>query len=165
MDASAVDRMLASYNQCKARAAHLKTHITVMEQRMQNAAANAMLGEALHAQNYDPMPHGNMPGDPVGTLVQRYVDGFIPDSLDELKKELNKAKRDLENAEAIIAFVDGWMLALTDREKYVIIHQVICKETWCEVLNGYEMQFGPYGKQGLRRMRKRALEKIYETVE
>ena len=165
MDANAVDRMLASYNQCKARAAHLKTSIAIMEQRLSEGASAAMIGEALHAQNYDPMPHGNMPGDPVGTLVQRYVDGFIPDSLEELRKEIDKARRDLVNAQAIIDFVDGWLLALTEREKFVIIHQVIDKETWREVLSEYEARFGPYGKQGLRFLRNRALDKIYMTVE
>lgn len=165
MDTDSVDKMLAAYNQCKARVTHIRNQLAIMERQLEYEKAHAMEGEALHAQSYDPTPHGNMPGNPVESLVLRYISGYQPKYIKDLQKDVDKVKDELYECEMVIQFVDGWLLCLNEREKFVIERHVIANGTWRGVLDEYEDKFGPFGKEGLRKLKKRALNKIYEAAE
>lgn len=106
-----------------------------------------------------------MPGNPVESLVLRYMSGYEPKYIKDLQQDVDKVRDELYEAEMVIRFVDGWLICLTDRERFVILHHVISSETWTEVLDLYEKQYGQFGKEGLRKIKKRALNKIYEAAE
>lgn len=160
-----VDKMLACYNQCRSRANHIKNQLAIMERQLESEKAHAMEQDALHAQSYDAAPHGNGPGNPTESLVLRYLSGYVPRYIKDLQEDVDKVKDELFENEMVINFVDGWLICLNDREKFVIMHHVISSETWVEVLNQYEERFGQFGKEGLRKIKKRALNKIYEAAE
>lgn len=160
-----VDKMLACYNQCRSRATHIENQLAIMERQLEMEKAHAMEQDALHAQSYDPTPRGNGPGNPTESLVLRYLSGYVPKYIKDLQEDVDKVRDELFEAEMVIRFVDGWMIGLTEREKFVILHHVISSETWVEVLDQYEAKFGQFGKEGLRKIKKRALNKIYEAAE
>lgn len=160
-----VDKMLADYNRCRSRATHIQNQLAIMERQLEMEKARAMEEDALHAQSYDPTPQGNGPGNPTESLVLRYLSGYMPKYIKDLQEDADKVRDELYEAEMVIKFVDGWMIGLTEREKFVILHHVISSETWVEVLDQYEAKFGPFGKEGLRKIKKRALNKIYEAAE
>ncbi len=164
MDTDSVDKMLASYTKCKARVIHIRNQLAIMQHQLEYAQSRAMQEEALHGQSYDTMPHGNLPGNPVESLVLRYISGYQPKYIREMQQDVDRARDELYEAEMVIRFVDGWLLCLNERERYVIERQVIAGASWREVLDGYEQQFGQFGKEGLKKIKKRALEKIYEAA-
>ncbi|MBR3741018.1 MAG: hypothetical protein IKN04_11290 [Clostridia bacterium] len=165
MTSDQVDKMLEDYNRCRSRATHIKNQLAIMERQLQMEKSKAMEEDALHAQSYDASPHGNGPGNPTESLVLRYLSGYVPKYIKDLQEDVDKVRDELYEAEMVIKFVDGWMIGLTDREKFVILHHVISSETWVEVLDQYEDKFGQFGKEGLRKIKKRALNKIYEAAE
>lgn len=165
MDAQEVDKLLASYNHCRARAAHIRTQLALMQHQLSVETTNAMAGEALHAQSYDVMPHGNLPGNPVESLVLRYLSGYQPQYIREIQQNMDKAKDELYEVETVVSFVNSWMLCLNEREKFVIERYVINGCTWREVLDEYEQKYGQFGKEGLRKMKNRALGKMYDAAE
>lgn len=160
-----VDKILASYNQCRSRAAHIKNQLEIMERQLEQERAHAMTAEALHGMNIDGQPHGNGPGNPVESLVLRYISGFEPKYIKDMQQDVDKAKDELFECEMVIRFVDGWMLCLSDRERFIIQRHVLGDGTWRTVLDEYEKQYGQFGKDGLRKIKKRALAKIYEAAE
>lgn len=160
-----VDKMLLDYNRCRSRATHIENQLAIMERQLQQERSRAMQEEALHAQSYDAMPHDSMPGNPVESLVLRYLSGYEPKYIKDLQQDVDKVRDELYEAQMVIRFVDGWLICLTDRERFVILHHVISSETWAEVLDQFEKQYGQFGKDGLRKIKKRALNKIYEAAE
>lgn len=165
MDAREVDKLLASYNHCRARAAHIRTQLALMQHQLSVETTNAMAGEALHAQSYDVMPHGNLPGNPVESLVLRYLSGYQPQYIREIQQDMDKAKDELYEVETVVSFVNSWMLCLNERERFVVEKQVIEGYTWSDLLGEYEARYGQFGKEGLRKMKRRAMNKIYDTAE
>ena len=165
MDAREVDKLLASYNHCSARAAHIRTQLALMQHQLSVETTNAMAGEALHAQSYDVMPHGNLPGNPVESLVLRYLSGYQPQYIREIQQNMDKAKDELYEVETVVSFVNSWMLCLNERERFVVEKQVIEGCTWSDLLGEYEARYGQFGKEGLRKMKRRAMNKIYDTAE
>lgn len=165
MDAREVDKLLASYNHCRARAAHIRTQLALMQHQLSVETTNAMAGEALHAQSYDVMPHGNLPGNPVESLVLRYLSGYQPQYIREIQQNMDKAKDELYEVETVVSFVNSWMLCLNERERFVVEKQVIEGYTWSDLLGEYEARYGQFGKEGLRKMKRRAMNKIYDTAE
>lgn len=160
-----VDLMLTKYNQCRSRIAHIKNQLAILERQLEDEKAHAMENDAIHAQSYDPSPHGNLPGNPTESLVLRYLSGYEPKYIKDLQEDAEKAKDELFEAQMVVSFVDGWLICLTERERFVIEHHVIATEPWTEVLDRYEEKFGPFGKEGLRKIKKRAMNKIYEAAE
>ena len=159
-----VDKMLASYNQCRSRVTHIKNQLEIMERHLETEKAHAMENDAIHAVNYDGMPHGTTVGNPTESLVLRYMSGYQPRYIKELQEDVDKARDELFEAEMVISFVDGWMICLNDRERFVIERHVIQGGTWRTVLDEYESKFGQFGKEGLKKIRKKAMFKIYEAA-
>ena len=160
-----VDKIMASYNQCRSRATHIRNQLEIMERQLEMEKSHAMASEALHGQHIDGQPHGSGPGNPVESLVLRYISGFEPKYIKDLQKDVDKARDELFECEMVIRFVDGWMLCLSDRERFIIQRHVLGDGTWRTVLDEYERKYGQFGKDGLRKIKKRALAKIYEAAE
>ena len=165
MTPAEVDKMLSAYNRCLSRATHIKNQLAMMEHQLEVEKAHILASEALHGQSYDSQPHGTGPGNPVENLVLRYISGFEPKYIKDLQRDVDRAKDELFECEMVIKFVNGWMLALTEREKFIIQRHVLDHSTWRIVLDQYEKQYGQFGKEGLRKIKKKALGKIYEAAE
>ena len=165
MNTDQVDSMLRSYKACKARRGHLQNEVAFAERRLAYLKENAMYMEALGAQQYDGMPHGSGISNPVENLIIKYDDGYTPKYIKQMHQDLAPMRRELFEIKMVISFVDSWMLALTEREAFVIHQHVIEGRYWKDVLDEYEEKWGIFSKEGLRKMKKKALYKIYEAAE
>ena len=160
-----VDAMLHSYKACQARKGHLQNEVAIAERRLEYQRQNAMYNEALGAQQYDGMPHGSGVNSPVENLIIKYDDGYTPKYIKELARDLQQVHRELFEVRMVIDFVDSWLLSLTERELFVIQQHVIEGRFWKDVLDEYEVKWGVFSKEGLRKMKKKALNKIYKAAE
>lgn len=165
MNTDQVDAMLHSYNACKARKGHLQNEISFAERRLEYIRKNAMYQEALGAQQYDGMPHASGISNPIENLIVKYDDGYTPKYIKEIRQDIDPLYNELFEIDMVISFVDSWMLALTEREAFVIRQHVIEGRFWKDVLDEYEAKWGLFSKEGLRKMKKKALNKIYEAAE
>lgn len=165
MNTDQVDAMLHSYKSCMARKGHLRNEIAMAERRLAYLKENAMYMEALGAQQYDGMPHGSGISNPVESLIIKYDNGYTPKYIKEMREDLRPMYRELNEIESVISFVDSWMLALNEREEFVIRQHIIEGRFWKDVLDEYEPRWGIFSKEGLRKMKKKALSKIYEAAE
>lgn len=159
-----VDRMLVSYRSCTARAAYLKKQISIMRPQYERARAAMIEGDVLHAQNLDGMPHGSGVSNPVESLVLRYESGYQPRIIKDLHLDIAIAEDELQEMLMVTETIDGILQTLTEREEFVIRRHIIDAKTWNDVLDEYEGKFGPFGRDGLRKLAKRALAKLYEAA-
>lgn len=159
-----VDKMLEAYNQCRSRITHIRNQLEIMERHLASEKAHAIENDAIHAVNYDGMPHGTTVGNPTESLVLRYLSGYQPRYIKDLQEDVDKARDELFEAQMVVSFVDGWLICLTDRERFIIERHVIQGDTWRAVLDQYEERFGQFGREGLKKLRKKAMFKIYEAA-
>lgn len=160
-----VDAMLREYKTCMARGTHLRIEIEKMENLILKEIKNAIGEEALHAQQYSGMPHGSDMGSPVEDLVFKYLGGYTPPMVHVMQDELARMRREQTQCEKCVQYVDGWMQALNEREQEVVRLQVIDGMYWGEILYRFAHQHsGIFSKSSLRRIKAKALEKIYRVA-
>ena len=165
MNTDQVDAMLRSYKAYKARKGHLQNEVAFAERRLAYLKQNAMYEEALGAQQYDGMPHGSGISNPVENLIIKYDEGYTPKYIKDMHRDIEPLRRELFEIDLVISFVDSWMLALTEREAFIVQQHIIEGRFWKDVLDEYEAKWGLFSKEGLRKMKKKALCKIYEAAE
>ena len=160
-----VDKMLADYKHCVARSKHIEIELSIMERQYQQSTATMMQDEALKAVQYDGMPHGTDVGKPTENLVMRFMSGYVPKYIEELAGDIHRLNDELFEMRTVVRIVDSWLLALTDKELFVLKRHVIENCFWKEVLEEYEAKWGIFSKEGLRKIKKKALAKVYEAAE
>ena len=164
MNSERVDAMLADYRRCEGRAAHLANELEMLEHLRDQQETY----KVENAVNISPSLSG-MPGSPgvsdkVGNLAIRFASGYQPKYITELNEDIERVRSELFEMERVISFVKGWLLVLSDRERFIIEEHVIKGRFWSEIIGEYEEKFGPFSKDGMRKLKIRALEKIYETA-
>ena len=109
------------------------------------------------------MPHGSGVGKPVENIVLAHVDGYMPEELRVLIRQLESTERELKELYMVINFVDGWMSGLSEREGWIINHKVIDTDySWRELMMMYRVKFGEdHSRDALKRIKDRAMDKIY----
>lgn len=163
-----VDDYLAQYRECVGRVGYLTLNIPVMRVEIQRIKDNLVANAALETpQHEEGMPHGSGVGNPVEKIVLKYADGFTPEEVKEAEKELRSAERELENKQRVVLCVDAWLKGLNEREAWIINHKVIDSDySWREVIVMYRLQYGEeYSRDALKRIKDRAMEKIYRFAE
>ena len=158
-----VDQMLSQYKNCKGRTGHLELEIArrraELERRINNLVAEAATETPVREEG---MPHGTGVGNPVERIVLKYADGYIPDDLRAEMEELKSAERELHDKQMVIAYVDAWLSGLNDRERWVIEKNAIENYCWREMVDKLRKEFGEIrSKDSVKRLRDRAMEKIY----
>lgn len=157
-----VDMMLRDYKRCAARRAHLNIEIEEMQQDMLRELEIAIGDEAIRPRLLSNTPHGTETGNPVEDLVLKYFDGFTPPIIQGMKDELTAMLHESALCSSCVRYVDGWMSALLERERDVINMQVIEGMYWNEILVKLSQRYGNvFSKGGLRKIKDRALSKIY----
>ena len=165
MTPETVDRMLAAYKKCIARREHLKNEIQIMQKQLDLEKSRAMAEDAISSPKFDAMPHGTGTSNPVESLVVRYMPGYVPKYITDQATDIQRLKDELDEMERVIIYVDSWFLALSDKEQFVVRQHIIEGRFWKELLPEYEEKWGIFSKEGLRKVKKRALDKIYEAAE
>ena len=163
-----VDEYLSIYRECVGRVGYLELKLSVMRQDVQKIKDNLVADAALETpQREEGMPHGSGVGNPVERIVLKYADGFLPEDVIVAEKELAAAEQELDYRQRVVLCVDAWLKGLNEREAWIIIHKVIDSDySWREVIVMYRLKYGEeYSRDALKRMKDRALEKIYRFAE
>ena len=163
-----VDDYLAQYRECVGRVGYLLLRLPVMRSELQKIKDNLVADAALETpQHEEGMPHGSGVGNPVEKIVLKFADGFLPEDVMVAEKELQSAEQEFEYRQRVVLCVDAWLKGLSEREAWIINHKVIDSDySWREVIVMYRLQYGEeYSRDALKRIKDRAMEKIYRFAE
>ena len=161
-----VNTHLSRYKEDKARMEHLRVEIDREKADIEEAERVIELNpDALGAQNLSGMPHSTKISDPTAQTAIRLATGWVPKELKIMRDELDELVREFEDKKKRTAYVDAWLLALTERESWVIQKQVIGGEIWRDIMDDYEKVYRVrISQDSLARMKQKALKKIYALV-
>lgn len=165
MTPETVDKMLAEYNRCVARHDHILAELDMAKRQIEESMRTAMTDEALTGIQYDGMPHGSGVSNPTESIVVKYLSGYVPRYIKEMQIDAEKLRDELEEANTVILYVGAWMKALNERESFVVKAHVMDHRFWADILIEYQSRWGVFSKEGLRRLKKRALDKIYDIAQ
>ena len=161
-----VDEMLKTYRFDVGRCGHLETEIRKLERAI--AFHKGQLAEdaqAVNSQQISDMPRGTALGNPTERIGLMLASGWTPDYIREMEGELSALKSEYEERYFTVLFVSSWLKGLTERERWIIEHQIIDGEYWKDVIAGYRTEFSEdSSKDSLKRLKQRALGKIYEMA-
>ena len=166
MQRETVDEMLTKYKEYAARVAYLDEMIRQTEHLCESLHHNVIENTVSITQVITDMPRGTTTGDPTGKLGALLADGYTPDYIKQVENDLMSMKIELRSKETVVICVNAWLLGLNPREKFVIEHKIIAGMYWREMVPLYKNEFGEdYSRQGLKRIKKYAMEKIYRIAE
>lgn len=160
-----VDKLLGEYRTNKARLAELELRNIERRARLASAQEKALEGDAIRAQQYTGMPHGNAVGRPVEDLALHYVDGYVPQIIRDERSDIEAEQREIDCLRMRVKRVDVWLWCLDIRARYVISAQMIEGHTWQRLEDGSSAVFGYHMTAGgLRKIKRRAMETIYAVA-
>ena len=158
-----VDEMLKSYRFEIGRCGHLEVEIRQTEveiERVKHEAAEEVA--SLQSPQLTGMPHGTSISSPTERAGIALASGWKPDYLKQMEKDLAEMQKEYNQRRLTVAFVSSWLQGLTERERWIVEHQVIDGEFWKDVMAGYKSRYGEESsKDSLKRLKSRAMEKIY----
>ena len=164
---NAVDETVRNYTQDKARVAHLEIEISELERQIAAAIRNLAGDEAgPRAQMISDMPHGTQVGNPTAQLAEKLASGWLPPEIKEMRNELSGLKSEYTKTNARVKYVDAWMEGLSDRERWIIVHQCMRQEFWRDVVEDYTKEFGGQfiTKDTLKWLRGKAFKTMYKAA-
>ena len=166
MQPEKVDEMLANYREYAARVAYLSEAVKQTERLCVSLRQNVVEDSISITQVISDMPRGTAISDPTGRLGSMLAEGYVPEHILQAEADLESMKLEIRSKENVVVFVEAWLRGLSDRERFVIEHKVIAGMYWREMIPLYKREFGDeYSKQGLKRIKAKALEKIYRIAQ
>ena len=166
MRAETVDRMLTDYRRCAARRDFLRVEITRAEEEMKRAEERLVEENVLPGRGLD-VPPGTGVGDPTARMAVRCLSGYRPAYMQEMAGDIRRLKDEMGECDWVCRAVNAWRGALSDRERLVIDRHVIGGESYNEVLEAFAKEYpgtAVTSRDGLRRIKNRAMEKVYEAA-
>lgn len=160
-----VDKLLHDYRTNVARYETLSLTVEKHRRQLETEEKNMLANEAMHAQQYDGMPHGNKIGKPVENLVLNSTAGYIPEQMRLWIAEANEMSREMDELKTDIRYVDAWLGALNDKERTVITEAMINDRSMREIaLNSHKLFVYPLSTDSIRGIKRQALKKIYNIA-
>lgn len=160
-----VDEMLKSYRECIGRCGHLEYEIQERRDMIESLRKTMVEDSVLGAQPMSGMPRGGKLSDPTARIGAAVADGCMTDDMKFLQKEIDELEYELRKRKIVVHFVAAWLDGLNEKERWIIEKQVIDGAYWREVIFSYKAKFGDeYSKDGLKRIKKNALNKIYRIA-
>jgi len=161
-----VDKFLSHYLEDKARAAHLRVEIEQLQADIVEAekvlSANV---DNLGAQVITGMPRGTATSDPTSQTAIRLAMDIVPPEIKEMQTELSECRNEMRERERTVFYVDTWLMALTEREKWLVMKQVISGEFWRTIMDDYAIAYQVRISQDtLSRIKAKAMQKIYAAA-
>ena len=160
------EEMLKEYKGCVGRCGYLKKAIAEAEEDI-GAWERSLASDLVNSGgvNMDGMPHGTAVGKPTERMALTLAAGYIPEDLEEAKERLKEMIQELREKEMIVVFVEAWLSGLTEREKWLIEQVYFEQQTYAYIISALRSKHGiNTSKDGVRRMKKTALDKIYEMA-
>lgn len=166
MTTERVNEMLHCYREYLGRCKHLEAEIAQAEKALASSIATAREDAAAPGgQNLDGMPRGTAVSSPTERIAMMFAEGRFPKYIEDIVTDLEKLKAEYQQKSPTVVFVDAWLLGLTEHERWIVERQVIDGVTWRELSSQHEKLFGEQRtKEGLKKLRARALEKIYRMA-
>ena len=160
-----VDYMIVHYNEHAARCAHLDCAIKEAERLLKMLNDSAVEDTNHITQTFSDMPHGSGVTDPTGRLGIMFADGYKPEHIRELEKNLAEMRHELSQKAITVIFVNAWILALDQKERFVMENKVIGGLSWRQLTLSFKQRFGDqYSVEGMKRLKRAAMEKIYRIA-
>lgn len=162
------EEMLKNYKFCLARCEHLKAVIDALKKDIEAAETEAqeafMAGKS--ASDLDGMPHGTAPGNPTERIALMLLSGYITDDVAQMREELARLEQEYGQKSVVVTLVEAWLKGLSSKERWMIERQTFDGMTYKEINAAYRQEYGETcSKDLLRRLKKSALEKIYQIAE
>lgn len=166
MQAEKVDEFLEKYHEYAARCSFLEKEIKELSRLVDELKSRIIEDNVNVTPSLTGMPRGSGISDPTGRLGTLVADSFTPDYIAAIENEISDKRREYNEKITVVIFVDSWLEVLTKRERYVIENKILCGMFWRELVRGYKEVFGEdYSKQGLKKIRDRAVEKIKRVAQ
>lgn len=151
--------MLREYNANKARLAHLELAATELREVIEKEELNILRNEALRTPETDGMPKGNAIASTVENIAIKVADGWTPEYLEEMKRELVSMVAERNHLIRKVAFVDAWLSGLNEKQAWVIRNHIIQDYSWYEMMVKWRKEFdSPTSRATLKRLKDTALE-------
>lgn len=161
-----VDELLKAYRFEVGRCGHLETEIAQLQKAIACAMKNLTEDMSAVAKPLSGMPRGTDISSPTEKIAIMLASGWVPDHVDEMQRELEVLQREYDDRYFTVLFVGSWLNGLTEREQWIVKRQMIDGETWRDIGINYRANFGEeVSKDKLRRLKWRALKKIYQMAE
>lgn len=167
MTEEVINEYLTQYKTMVGRCGHLRVAIPLLENELNRISHQAAADLATRggSQNLDGMPHGTTVGNPTEKLGLLLASGYREDEMDKLQVQIWELERELSTKSAAIKMVDAWMSGLPSRQRWMIERQCFDALTYAQIIPLYKIQFGDEcSKDTLKRIRDRALKRIYEMA-
>lgn len=167
MQKETVDEMLRNYREYSARCLYLECCIRDIEDKLRSIRKTMVPDAISITAKYTDMPGAKgRVSDPTASVASRFADGYQPEAVRELEAELARMQDELRDKTPTTVFVEIWLNALNDKERFVIERKMIDGLFWREIAAEFGERFGArYSSISLKRMRIIALEKIYKISE
>lgn len=162
-----VDAMLKDYKFALGRCGHLEAEMQKIERQIE-AAKNDRAADlaAVKPQQITDMPHGTQVGNPTEKFGLMLASGWESDFIKDLQKRHAELMAQQLGYKLTVAYVDSWLSGLSERERWIVEQQIIEARFWREIQTDYSRHFEEIcSKDTLKRLRARALEKIYKMAE
>ena len=166
MNLDRIQTILKEYKPCLGRCNHLNVEMAILERQIETIRNDTV--ETLAAPKPKPMtdmPRGTQIGNPTEKYGGMLADGFKTGEQILLEAKLAKLTDEYNDKISTVDYVNSWMSGLTDRERLVIKSNMIEGMTWKETVTAFNTKFNDeVGKDTLKRLRDRALDKICEIA-
>ena len=153
-----VKDLLGRYSASKGRASRLAAEIEKLEAEARQL--RALEADTLKATSLDGMPRRKGgKSDPTGKKGTQLADGAALSREEaRITEKISAKKADLSQLRLDISLVEGWLAALMDREKLIVMQQMVQKRSWRETAAEYARAFGDeMSEDTLRRIRDRTV--------
>lgn len=162
-----VDAILRGYRFDLGRCGHLALEIQDLE-----AKYNTEKGDMVHAlvspkpQQLTDMPRGTAIGNPTEKFGLMLASGYSSEEMREIEIQIIAKTDEYKERRGRVLYVQEWLSGLNDRERWMVEQQVIDGVYWKDVGVQYAAKFGEnVSKDTLKRLRDRAMEKVYAMAE
>ena len=166
MQADTVDRMLTDYKRCAARRDFLQVEIGRAEEDLRREEERLVEQSVLPGRGPDCLAGGG-PGAPTARLALRCASGYRPVYMQEMAGDIRRLREEMRECDWVCRSVNAWLGALSDRERMLIDRHVIGGESYAQVLEAFAREYpgtALTSRDGLRRMKQRAMEKMYRAA-
>lgn len=160
-----VDQMLEQYRANVGRCKYLELKLKEIDQTIENLMADRLHDFVPLSQALTGMPRKPGTSDTTGKSGSKLADGDKTDFVRQAEVEREAILAELESRRTAISLVDAWITGLKDKERFVIEKKVMGGISWSQLVNPFHREFGCiYSVTGLRRIKNRAMQAIYQLA-
>lgn len=161
-----VNTMLASYKEYASRCKLLEERKKFLENDIEYYANLKAEDVVQTTSPMTGMPRGGMTSDPTSKVAIMLADGDAEGKIPAIRREIREVERELREKQPTVVYIDALLIVLNERERFVVEEKTISGLTWRQVEGLFQIAFGEaYSRQGLKKICKAALQKMYRIAE